>query len=117
MARWKKTLRKRRVYKRSILSSKDLIKSRRIVALTKLAFVGVILLFLASFVIFPLFAFNLPTPDKIVRREGFSTKILDRNGEVLYDIFAEQKRTPVPLDEMPLYLRQATIAIEDKNIY
>lgn len=85
--------------------------------MAKFSFLGVILLFLASFFILPLFAFNLPSPDKIVRREGFSTKILDRNGEVLYDIFANQRRTPVALDEVPLFLRQATIAIEDKNFY
>ncbi len=57
------------------------------------------------------------TDDKVVRREGFSTKILDRSGKVLYDIYADQRRTAVELDSMPLYLRQATIAIEDKNFY
>ncbi len=92
-------------------------KSRVVVKLAKFAFVGVIALFLLSFVVFPLFAFNLPSPDKVVRREGFSTKILDRNGEVLYDIFADQRRTAVALADIPLYFRQATIAIEDKNFY
>ena len=86
-------------------------------ALAKLAFIGVIVLFLASFIIFPLFAFNLPTPDKVVRREGYSTKILDRNGDVLYDIYADQRRTPVEFNDIPTYLKQATIAIEDKNFY
>ncbi len=92
-------------------------KSKRIVALAKLGFIGVIALFLGSFLIFPLFAFDLPSPDKILRLEGFSTKIMDRNGTVLYDIYADQKRTPIQLDDVPLYLRQATIAIEDKNFY
>lgn len=92
-------------------------KSRLIARLAKLAFLGVLGFFVLSFLIIPLLAFNLPTPDKVVRREGFSTKILDRNGEVLYDIFANQRRTPVNLDDIPLYLRQATIAIEDKNFY
>lgn len=86
-------------------------------ALAKLAFIGVIGIFLVSFVIFPILAFSLPSPEKIVRREGFSTKILDRNGEVLYDIFSNQRRTPVTLDQVPVYLRQATIAVEDKNFY
>lgn len=85
--------------------------------MAKFAFLGVILVFIVSLIALPLMAFNLPSPDKIVRKEGFSTKILDRNGEVLYDIFANQRRTPVTLDEVPLYLRQATIAIEDKNFY
>jgi 1A family penicillin-binding protein len=94
-----------------------LSRSRVIFTLAKLSFLGVVGVLLLSFVIFPLFAFNLPSPDKIVRQEGFSTKILDRNGEVLYDIFADQKRTPVVLSEIPEYLKQATIAIEDKNFY
>ena len=67
-----------------------------------------------------LFAWNardLPHPDKIVRKEGFSTKIFDRNGVLLYDVFADQQRTPVELENIPEQLRQATIAIEDKNFY
>ncbi len=118
MANWKRKLRRRRRYARSLRRPSDkLEKSRRLVILAKLAFVGVILFFIGSLIIFPFFAFQLPSPDKIVRREGFSTKILDRNGEVLYDIFAEQKRTPISLDEVPNYLKQATVAIEDKNFY
>lgn len=60
---------------------------------------------------------DLPSPDRVVRREGFATKIYDRDGELLYDVFDEVRRTPVELEEVPLYLRQATIAIEDKNFY
>ncbi|MGB6882095.1 MAG: PBP1A family penicillin-binding protein, partial [Microgenomates group bacterium] len=113
---WKDKVRQRR-RRPTGLRSQRVKRSKRLVALSKLSFIGIAALFLISLIVFPLFAFNLPSPDKIVRREGFSTKILDRNGEVLYDIFAEQKRTPVPLDEVPLFLRQATIAIEDKNFY
>ena len=60
---------------------------------------------------------DLPSPDRVVRREGFSTKIYDRSGKLLYDVFADQRRTPVDLVEVPEVLRQATIAIEDKNFY
>jgi len=83
----------------------------------KLAFIGVLLFFLSLFIIFPIFAFNLPSPDKVVRREGFSTKILDRNGKPLYDIYEDKRQTPATFEDMPLYLRQATVAIEDKNFY
>lgn len=67
--------------------------------------------------LFTYFAKDLPSPDRVVRREGFSTKIYDRNGKLLYDVFSDQRRTPVSLSEVPLYLRQATIAIEDKTFY
>lgn len=68
-------------------------------------------------IIFTWFANNLPEPGKIARQEGFATKIYDRNEKVLYDIFAEQRRTPVQLDQVPLYLREATVAVEDKDFY
>lgn len=91
--------------------------SRKLVKLAKFGFLAIIVGFLGLFIVLPLFAFNLPTPDKIVRREGFSTKILDRNGQVLYDIYSDQRRTPVEITNVPLYLKQATVAIEDKNFY
>lgn len=68
-------------------------------------------------VLFVWAAASLPSPDKVVRREGFATKIMDRNGKPLYDVFAEQKRLPVELQDVPTHLRQATVAIEDKNFY
>lgn len=45
-----------------------------------------------------------------------STKILDRDGEVL-DELALERRTPVNLDSLPEYVPQAFIAIEDKRFY
>ena len=117
---WKDRLKKRKKYIRSRRTrrvSVDVKNSRRILRLAKFAFIGVILLFIASFFLFPLLAFNLPSPDKVVRREGFSTKILDRNGEILYDIYQDERRTPVVLEDIPEDLRNATIAIEDKNFY
>ena len=112
MVLWRQQLRSSRYdsYNRTV-------RSRRILRLAKFGFIGVVGLFIVAFLVFPLFAFDLPSPDKIVRREGFSTKILDRNGNTLYDIFADQKRTPVTLDKIPQDLRDATVAIEDKNFY
>jgi 1A family penicillin-binding protein len=96
---------------------KSLTRSRKLVKWAKLAFFGAIGFFIFLLFVLPLLAFNLPSPDKIVRTQGFSTKILDRNGNLLYDIYASQNRTPVALEDIPLYLRQATISIEDKNFY
>lgn len=62
---------------------------------------------------------NLPDPTKLNERQvGQTTKIYDRTGEtLLFDIFNEQKRTLVELDDIPEYAVQATLAIEDKNFY
>jgi len=65
----------------------------------------------------PLFSLLLPSPEKIVRNEGYSTKILDRNGLPLYDIYETKRQTPVLWADVPDALKKATIAIEDKNFY
>ena len=95
----------------------DLAKSRTLVMLAKFAFVGAILFIILIFVGLPLLSLTLPSPDKVSTSSNASTQILDRNGQLLYEIYANKNRTPVQLTDMPLYLRQATIAIEDKNFY
>src|SRR3989339_369655 len=62
---------------------------------------------------------NLPNPGGLIERElAQSTKIMDRTGEeILYEIHGEEKRTLVKLNEIPNYVKYATIAIEDKNFY
>lgn len=95
----------------------NLSRSRDFVRLAKWAFLGVILITIFLFVGLPLLSLSLPSPDKIVRQTGFSTQILDRNGVVLYDVYANQNRQPVEINDIPLYMRQATISIEDKNFY
>ncbi|HNW55876.1 MAG TPA: PBP1A family penicillin-binding protein, partial [bacterium] len=62
---------------------------------------------------------DLPNPNQLIDREiAQSTKIYDRSGEhVLYEIHGDQKRTLVNLDQIPDYVKQATISIEDKDFY
>lgn len=61
---------------------------------------------------------GLPNPSMLSRRDlEVSTKIFDRNGALLYEIYADQNRTPIPLSQIPKRLRQATIAIEDRDFY
>jgi 1A family penicillin-binding protein len=52
------------------------------------------------------------------RKVAESTKIYDRTGNiVLYDVHGTMRRTAVPLDQISLYIRNATIAIEDATFY
>ena len=61
---------------------------------------------------------DLPSPTKLGNYDiPVATKVYDRNGHLLYDIFADQNRSPIPLAHIPKYLQQATIAIEDKDFY
>lgn len=61
---------------------------------------------------------NLPSP-KSITLSGIpqTTKIYDRNRVLLYQIYATQNRTIVPLSDIPKSLKDATIAIEDKDFY
>ena len=68
-------------------------------------------------ILFAWYAKDLPTPTNVVRREGYSSQILDRNGQVLYDVFKGEKRTPATWDQIPDSLKKATIAVEDKDFY
>ncbi len=63
--------------------------------------------------------FQIPTLDSFNdRKVTQSTKIYDRTGEVLlYDLYQDIKRTIVPLDEISVYIKNATIAIEDDTFY
>lgn len=78
---------------------------------------GLFFLFSILFFLFSIFR-DLPSPTKLSYSEiPQTTKILDRNGNLLYEIYAEQNRTLVGLESIPTFLRQATIAIEDKDFY
>ena len=65
------------------------------------------------------FSKDLPNPDKLIERSlPFSTKIYDRSATtLLYEIHGEENRTFIPLDNIPFYAVQATIAMEDKNFF
>src|SRR3989344_477953 len=62
---------------------------------------------------------SLPSVDDIANRTvAQSTRIYDRTGEVLlYEIHGEEKRTVIPFNEIPRTMKDATVAIEDKNFY
>ena len=73
-----------------------------------------------AFVIFGIWFLtrDLPSPRALDNRQiPQTTKIYDRNGKLLFNIYTDQNRTVVPLDEIPDYLKKATIAIEDKDFY
>lgn len=95
--------RKNRLYYLSLLATALLVFT-----VVGVLFVGILFLWYAK---------DLPRPDKVRRLEGLSTVILDRNNKKLYDIYEDENRIPVKLADIPKYLREATIAIEDKQFY
>lgn len=104
------------------LDRRSIIRPRKRSAIwKKVFFLGIILgffVFIFFGVLFAYYSFNLPDPNKLAARiVPESTKIFDKNGELLYEIHGEAKRTLIPLSEVPDFAKQAAIAIEDKNFY
>ena len=62
---------------------------------------------------------QLPSPRRLTAKDNFavSSQIYDRNGKLLYEIYDKENRVPIKLEDLPPYVAQATIAIEDKNFY
>jgi 1A family penicillin-binding protein len=81
--------------------------------------VGTFLLVIIS--IFIVWVSTLELPDFKTfseRKLQNSTKIYDRTGQfVLYDINKDMRRTVVPLENIGINIRNATIAIEDSEFY
>ncbi len=89
----------------------------------KRIFIGLLLtaagLFVAGTIVVLVISRDLPDPNRLNDRQvAESSKIYDRTGEhVLYEIYQEEKRTIVPIDQIAPLAVKATIAIEDKHFY
>jgi len=61
---------------------------------------------------------GIPLPTKLSSLDiPVSTKILDRSSKLIYEVYADTRRSPVDLDSLPDYIKNSTIAIEDKDFY
>ncbi len=96
-------------YFKFLFTTREGLKKVGFVALVGVAFVCALFLW---------FAKDLPSPDKInAKMSAQSTQIFDRNGKLLYEIHGEQNRILASWDEIPANIKNATLAIEDKNFY
>ncbi|MBI4036790.1 penicillin-binding protein [Candidatus Daviesbacteria bacterium] len=63
-------------------------------------------------------ASSLPSPTQLVENtHPLTTEIYDRKNQLLFRLYEGRNRTLVKLEDLPPYLAQATIAIEDKNFF
>jgi len=98
---------------------KSIKKKKLINRLISFGFISGLILFIFGSLYVIWVSRDLPNPNELINRQiAQSTKIYDRTGEhILYEISGDEKRTLVSLDEIPDIVKQATIAIEDKNFY
>lgn len=104
---------------RNLKNFKDLFSEDFKKKIFKYAAIATVAGLLILFVMVIWISRNLPDPGQLIDREiAQTTKIYDRTGEnVLYEIHGDQQRTIVALKDLPPYVAQATIAMEDKDFY
>ncbi len=95
--------------------------SKKLMLLTYLAtamLVGIVGFFVLAMVIFAIYSYQLPSPDKLLNRnQELSTKILDRNGKTIYEVYGEKNRELVQLKDININVQHATLATEDADFY
>lgn len=61
---------------------------------------------------------GLPSLNKLDEvRPRLASKVYSADGKLIHNFFFEERRTYIPLEEMPHYLKDALIAIEDRRFY
>ncbi len=61
---------------------------------------------------------QLPNPDLLLTKSiPQPTKILDRKGRLLYEVYIDRKFEPVGLGKIPKHVIDSTIAVEDDSFY
>lgn len=87
----------------------------RVVIYRRLLMVAVLTaLFCTAAFTYAFWVLGKPTDARAVARNSF---IYDAQGNVLYELHGEINRVPVELEQIPVHVRQAFIAIEDERFY
>lgn len=82
-----------------------------------ISIVMVILGYVSVLGVFAWYARDLPSPGQLSNTGETSTVFLDRNDEIIYQMFKDKNRVPVDIEDISEYLQQGTVAIEDKRFY
>lgn len=92
---------------------------KKIVKLGGVILFSLLFMAAAGLVTFAVISKGLPNPEQFKDRKVIqSTKIYDRTGEILlYEIHGEEKRTVIPFEEIPDYVKKSALAVEDNNFY
>lgn len=80
--------------------------------------IGTGILVLIAAILILIATIRMPSLDSFDERQiASSTKILDRNGIPLYDMNQDMRRTLVTSENVSPYIKQAVVAIEDRQFY
>ncbi len=89
------------------------------IAALKIVGIGILALFILALGVFAFFRRDLPNITDISGSDlGGSLSFYDRTGKILlWQDNVGSKRVPVPSDQISKYMKQATVAVEDKTFY
>lgn len=94
---------------------------RGLVFLTYIAtfgLVGLLFTLFAGIVVVAYYSRELPNPNQLLQRsEELSTKILDRNGKLIWEVYTNKNRDLITYDKVSPYLVEATLSTEDAEFY
>ena len=102
-------------WKSSINTVLQIVRNPRLLGL--LALGGFLFLGLLTIVTYIVFANSLATPEALINRKNVGLIFYDRDGKEFYHTGQARDTTLIPMDEIPESLKEATIAIEDKDFY
>lgn len=72
----------------------------------------------SSYLFYQLILKDLPSPITLQSYKPISsTKLYDRNHNLLYTIYKDENRTPISIHDVPPYLIDATVSVEDKEFF
>lgn len=115
---WQKTIKKKK-NKLTAKSAKVPLLKKTLPKRVKIALsvTGAMLLLLLGVVFYTLK--DLPSAKTLGSGDNFavSSQILDRNGKLLYEIFADTNRTPIKVADLPPYVYEASVSIEDRYFF
>lgn len=85
----------------------------------KLFGIGIIVFFVITLGVFAYFRKDLPDLSDISGKNiGGSIRYYDKTGQVLlWEDYGQVKRIPIPFEQIPQNIKDATLAIEDRNFY
>jgi len=81
-------------------------------------FLGLLFIFIIASAIFARYIFSglPPVYDMEEYTPSLTTKVFDRNNKLIYE-FSIEKRSMVPLDDIPVDIQNAVIAMEDRDFF
>lgn len=77
---------------------------------------------IAILVLIPIFTYiyfvrDLSSKERIINKKNQGVVLLDRNNKPFFTLFDARTKNPISLSELPEYVGQAFIAVEDKDFY